>query len=128
MHLLKSGKIPFFKKYLFIYFCRQEKLDKLMNDFLIENGQLEVGNCRLCAKKDSISDLPNLCLWPYSKSQTFRKNFICKNETFDEQGRLIINFDKKYCPLEKITIELYRQYQPLVREFQDSKFFQQFLF
>ena len=109
-----------------MYFCRQEKLDKLMNDFLIENGQLELDYGR--AIKDSIPDFPNLCHWPYRRAQTFRKNFICKNETFDEQGRLIINFDRKYCPLEKITIELYRQYQPLVREFQDSKFFQQFLF
>ena len=68
----------------------------------------------------------NGCLWPtetyYFSANNLYKRFICKNETFDEQGRLIIFFGNTiFCELEKITANLNRKYKLLNVNFKDGK-------
>ena len=66
------------------------------------------------------------CLWPtktdYFSDNTKNKLFICKNETFDEQGRLIVFYgDTIFCELEKVTAKLNQKYKMLNSSFKDGK-------
>ena len=68
----------------------------------------------------------NGCLWPtktsYFSANNLYKGFICKNETFDEQGRLIIFYGNTIsCELEKITANLYQKYKLLNISFRNGK-------
>jgi hypothetical protein len=67
----------------------------------------------------------NGCMWPtktsYFSENYTNKRFICKNETFDEQGRLIIFYGNTiFCELEKITADLNRKYKLLNISFRDG--------
>ena len=94
-----------------------------MNEFLIENAALEFKNN--FAKKNEMSDLQNMCIWPIKSSfinGNYFKRFVCKNETFDEKGRLIVFYDKEiFCELQKLTAEFLRHYKPSISPFKDSK-------
>ena len=97
-----------------------------MRKFLLEKTPLQLTNCeRSCVKETSIREFPNLCLWPMPTAfieNGFSKQYVCKNDTFDEKGRLIVyRSDTISCELEKITLELYQKYQPAVYKFEDSK-------
>ena len=97
-----------------------------MNEFLIENAAHEFhDNCDYCAKKNEKSDILNMCLWPLELhfiNGDYFKRFVCKNETFDEKGRLIVFYDKKiFCEIQKLTAELLRHYQPSSLAFENSK-------
>ena len=97
----------------FLCFLRQEKLEKLMMELLDKYHPLE------------LHDHEQGCLWP-TKTSFFSDNlnnkiFICKNETFDEQGRLIIFYgDTIFCELEKVTAKLIQKYKLLNASFQDG--------
>lgn len=95
-----------------------------MNEFLDENAPLELNVTVYC--KNCIKNI--LCLKPIGSAFTyedhFNKQFVCKNETFDEKGRLIVFYSKTiFCELEKVTAELFEQYHPLDLYFKDSKFY-----
>ena len=91
-----------------------------MQKFLDENAPLEL------IYSYRVPNFHDFCLWPmatvYSSSNSINKHFVCKNETFDEQGRLILFFsDKIFCELEKLTAELIDKYQPNVHALKDGK-------
>ena len=93
-----------------------------MKTFLDENSPLELisGFYSMDITKY------DLCLWPMSTvnstANSYKKQFVCKNETFDEQGRLIIFCGKRiFCELEKLTSELVEKYQPFVHASEDGK-------
>ena len=70
-------------------------------------------------------DIFDHCLWPtktsYFSDNTQNKRFICKNETFDEQGRLIIFYgDTIFCELEKVTAKLNQKYKLMNASFEDG--------
>ena len=95
-----------------------------MNKFLDENAPLELQYSYY--SKDLMPDFNNFCLWPmataFSAANSYNKRFVCANETFDEQGRLILfNYDTLFCELEKLTAELIEKYQPNVKALQDGK-------
>ena len=97
-----------------------------MNEFLDENAPLELHSSVYC--KNCIKNI--LCLKPIGSAFTyedhFNKQFVCKNETFDEKGRLIVFYSKTiFCELEKVTAELFEQ---LDIYFNDSKFYFLILF
>lgn len=90
-----------------------------MNEFLDENAPLELNYCNFYNKNAS-------CLWPMGSAfiygDNFAKLFVCKNETFDEKGRLIVFYSKTiFCELEKLTAEIFRQFQPSNNDFKNSK-------
>jgi len=92
-----------------------------MNKWLAENSQLILSyNFAYDLKFNRILNT-DLCLLPIRKNG-LRKLFVCKNETFDEQNRMIVFLDNSiHCELEKITLELYNQYQPCNERKRDGK-------
>ena len=98
-------------------------MERVMKKFLDENSPLELNERFDAVKKD---DALKFCLWPmpiiFSTANSFNKNFVCKNETFDEQGRLILFYsDTIFCELEKLTADLVEMYQPTVTAKEDGK-------
>ena len=82
-----------------------------MKTFLDEQSALELRFNSIVVFKNIKYDF---CLWPMS-TNSWDKLFVCKNETFDEQGRLILfNSKRVFCELEKLTSELVEKYQPSV--------------
>ena len=97
-----------------------------MDKLLDENAPLEINDCLDCMKKSVIPEFPNFCLWPirsyFISDKNYNKFFVCKNETFDEQGRMIVFYgDTIFCELEKLTVELFQQYKPFVTVYRDRK-------
>lgn len=91
-------------------------MDLLMNKWLAENSQLILISYNFAYDLNT-----DLCLLPIRKNG-LRKLFVCKNETFDEQNRMIVFLDNSiHCELEKITLELYNQYQPCNERKRDGK-------
>ena len=94
-----------------------------MRTFLDEQSPLEL---RYRFNSNGLIDVSkngkyNFCLWPMSIN-SWDKLFVCKNETFDEQGRLILFYGKRiFCELEKLTSELVEKYQPSVPDFKGEE-------
>ena len=87
-----------------------ERIEFLLNKWLAENSQLEIRQCRTCTPV-SPPGLPDICLWPSEKSDLFNKQFVCKNDTFDEHGRMVVFLSNSFhCELKKITADIFRQY------------------
>ena len=87
-------------------------MELMLNKWLADHSQLELRKCKECTPI-SVPGLPNICLWPSENRKNFNKQFICKDETFDEQGRIVVfQSNVTHCELEKITADLLRRYQP----------------
>ena len=88
-----------------------------MKTFLDEQSPLEL---RYDLMKNMIDEKYAkyvFCLWPMS-TNSWDKLFVCKNETFDERGRLILfNSKRIFCELEKLTSQLVEKYQPSIPSF-----------
>ena len=102
-------------------------MKRVLKTFLDENSPFTLDYGFDVVNKDGVfTQDPKYCLCTMSTvistSNSYNKQFVCKNETFDQQGRLILFYsDRIFCELEKLTAELVEKYQPSVPAFQDGK-------